>query len=104
MALQRAHCDVALFTSPREALVALVSQTVACDCIVTDFAMPEMTGIDMLLQARAAGVDAPAILITGFADGAPPEMRERARVMTMMEKPLELRAFIETVGWALSSR
>ncbi|MEQ1691286.1 MAG: PAS domain-containing protein [Gemmatimonas sp.] len=102
MALQRAGCDVTLFTSAREALDGLVSGTAACDCIVTDFAMPEMNGIDLLLGARAAGVTVPAIMVTGFADGASVEMRVRAQVTTIVQKPIELRAFVAIVNRALA--
>lgn len=104
VALQRAHHEVQLFTSSRAAMEALTSRAVECDCIVTDFAMPEITGIELLLRIREAGVNTPAIMVTGFADGAPQEARERAQVLAMMEKPVELRAFIETVGLALASR
>ena len=102
MALQRAHYDAHLFTSSRDALEALTSRALECDCIVTDFAMPELNGIDLLVRARGAGIVAPAIMVTGFADGASQEMRARAQVHTMMEKPIELRAFVEMVGVVLA--
>lgn len=104
VALQRAHHEVQLFTSSRKAMDALTTRSVECDCIVTDFAMPEFNGIEMLMRIRAAGIVTPAILVTGFADGASSDMRERAQVMTMMEKPVELRAFVDTVTRALASR
>ncbi|MBL0170207.1 MAG: PAS domain-containing protein [Gemmatimonadaceae bacterium] len=97
MALQRAHYHVTLFTSAGEALAALTHRTVECDCIVTDFAMPELNGIDLLVRAREAGVDVPAIMVTGFAAGASSEMRDRAKVTMIIEKPIELRAFVEMV-------
>lgn len=103
MALQRADYDVTLFSAPGEALEALASRALQCDCIVTDFAMPEMNGIEMLVRARAAGVAVPAIMVTGYADGVSLEMRDRAQVNTMVEKPIELRALVELVHAALAT-
>ncbi len=103
MALQRARYDAHLFTSSPDAVEALVGRSVECDCIVTDFAMPELNGIDLLLRVREAGIGVPAIMVTGFADGASQEMRARAQVHAMMEKPIELRAFVEMVGVVLAA-
>jgi FixJ family two-component response regulator len=44
-------------------------------CVITDVHMPEMTGIDLLIQMRAQGSATPFILITGFPDES---MRARA--------------------------
>ena len=66
--------------------------------------MPELNGIDLLMGARASGISVPAIMVTGFADGASPEQRARAQVHSMMEKPIELRAFVEMVGSVLAGR
>ncbi len=39
------------------------------DLIITDYAMPQMSGGDMLRQAREIRPDIPAIIISGYADG-----------------------------------
>ena len=39
-----------------------------CDLIVTDYAMPLMSGCEMLKQARGIRPAVPAILISGYAD------------------------------------
>ncbi len=102
VALQREHHDVDLFTHAADALESMASSTARYDCIVTDFAMPELNGIDLLVQLRAAGVEAPAILVTGFADGASLDMRQRAGVLTVLEKPIELRTFVRVVHLAMA--
>ncbi|MCC6244356.1 MAG: response regulator [Gemmatimonadaceae bacterium] len=103
VALQRSHYRVTLFTSPTAALDALRAHPDSCDCIVTDFAMPELNGIDLLSRLRADGVQAPAILVTGFADGASYEARERVGIVTTLQKPIELRRFIQAVDSALAT-
>jgi PAS domain S-box-containing protein len=103
VALSRANYDARLFSSAREALKALTVDGLDCDCIVTDLAMPELSGIEMLVALREAGIQAPALLVTGFANGLSPEVRERARVLSIMEKPIELRAFVEMIQVAVST-
>jgi two-component system response regulator FixJ len=103
VALSRANFDARLFGSAREALKALTVDGLECDCIVTDLAMPELSGIEMLVALREAGIQAPALLVTGFANGLSPEVRERARVLSIMEKPIELRAFVEMIQVAVST-
>jgi CheY-like chemotaxis protein len=46
----------------------LAAAPTACDLIVTDYAMPLMSGCEMLKQARGILADIPAILISGYAD------------------------------------
>src|SRR5205085_4375279 len=46
----------------------LADAPAACDLIITDYAMPLMSGCEMLKQARGLLPDVPAILISGYAD------------------------------------
>jgi DNA-binding NtrC family response regulator len=54
------------FNDPRAAAEHLRSQRV--ELIISDFLMPEMDGIELLREARAAQPEAPRILLTGYAD------------------------------------
>ncbi|MDX2084276.1 MAG: ATP-binding protein [Candidatus Melainabacteria bacterium] len=58
--------QVFTFNSPQEALAQLA--TLKPDVILSDFLMPEMTGIEFLSQARQHLPDVTAILLTGYAD------------------------------------
>ncbi len=53
-------------TSPVNALNMLEKTHV--QVIISDFLMPEMNGIDFLVQAKSRIPDMTAILITGYAD------------------------------------
>jgi len=53
-------------SSPVKALNLLAQTRV--QVIITDFLMPEMNGIDFLVQAKSSIPDITAILITGYAD------------------------------------
>ncbi|WP_435333329.1 response regulator [Haloarchaeobius sp. TZWWS8] len=50
-------------TSPAEALAHLAQQP--ADCIVSDYDMPEMNGLELLQAVQERGVDVPFILFTG---------------------------------------
>jgi two-component system, probable response regulator PhcQ len=55
--------DLQSTLSPREALQVLAARSV--NVIVSDFDMPEMSGIDLLIEARRVRPEAVRILLTG---------------------------------------
>lgn len=57
------------------------------DCLVIDYNLPDVNGIDLLVHLRAQGMSSPAIIITSQP---PARMRERAALLgvTIVEKPL----------------
>ncbi|MFW2829921.1 PAS domain S-box protein [Sphingomonas sp. ID0503] len=67
-------------TSGAEALERLGEGAV--DMIVTDYAMPDMTGAQLADAVRAVWPDKPVVLVSGFAelpDGAMPQVRKLAK-------------------------
>ena len=56
-------------------------------CLVLDYKLEALSGLDALEQLRRRGVDLPAILITSYAN---PQLRSRARRLRadVVEKPL----------------
>lgn len=54
--------DVRVETTPAAALEYVTARPV--DCVVSDYEMPETTGIELFEQIRAAGVDVPFVLYT----------------------------------------
>ena len=55
--------DVVYFNSPKEALDYLNENS--RDVIISDFKMPEMTGLEFLTEARKLHPNASMILLTG---------------------------------------
>ncbi|HJP67886.1 MAG TPA: response regulator, partial [Sphingomicrobium sp.] len=51
-----------------EALVLLKNRKCDFDILITDYAMPHLSGVDFLREARLLCPDVPALLITGYAD------------------------------------
>lgn len=56
-------------------------------CLVIDYQMPGMTGLELLARLRSDGVDLPAILITGHPGPLQRRLAAEAGV-TIIEKPL----------------
>ncbi len=56
-------------------------------CLVVDYKLPEMNGLDVLVELRKRKIDLPAILITTHPTS---EVRRRAALagVTLIEKPL----------------
>jgi signal transduction histidine kinase/ActR/RegA family two-component response regulator len=73
------------------------------DLLVTDYAMPGMTGVELIAQARElAGSDLPVILATGYAD-----MAEVASVLgahSILIKPFDISTLAQAVTTALQGR
>lgn len=82
--------------SGRSALVQLAEHRV--DLLLTDYAMPGMTGAELVEQAQLAQPGLKAIIVSGYADlpeGAPLEVPRLAKPFTEVELA---RIIAEVVG------
>jgi two-component system response regulator FixJ len=73
------------FTSAEQLLAA--AGVHAAGCIVSDYSLPGMTGMDMIEALRARGVRVPAIIVTANARGITARA-ERAGVAMVLRKPM----------------
>lgn len=71
-------------------------------CIVTDIRMPEMNGLDMVLELRRRAVAHPVIVLTGHADVSLAVQAMKAGVEDFLEKPFEDEALLRAVRAALA--
>jgi signal transduction histidine kinase len=74
--------------SSAEALRLLDGQLIGWDLLVTDFAMPHMSGIQLVKEARKRHADLPALIITGYAESE--AIGERPDDVAVLAKPFSL--------------
>lgn len=79
---------IATTPDPREALTLL--RAGPFDLLITDYRMPEMTGLDLIREARRLHRDLIGILITGFAWPDAAAEATEAGAYDLMLKPLNI--------------
>jgi len=67
-------------------------------CLITDFRMNDMNGIEILQDLRAKGWQQPAILITAFHGEALMSAARDAGFDVVLEKPLQDQALMAVIG------
>lgn len=82
-----------------EALEAL--RTTKPDLMVVDYAMPDMTGAEVISRARLSVGDLPVILATGYADMA--QVERLAGKLNILRKPFDIAALGDAVHEALEA-
>jgi two-component system response regulator FixJ len=100
-ALELEGLDVRLYPGGEEVLAQ--ADLPVTGCLVVDYFMPAMTGVELVEGLRRRHVALPAILITARAT---PEVRERAvraGFREVLEKPLEDGALVDSTRDALAS-
>lgn len=101
--LEKAGCLVQIFPSSVEALAAARLKPNDFDIVVTDLAMPGISGIDFAETLRFIRPDIPIIITSGFFD-PPTEKRISALGnQTMLPKPFSVESLTQMVQKALST-
>ena len=93
--------DVTEAAGGSELLAKLRADPNGFDCVVSDYAMPDISGTEVVRQARSIREALPAILITGYADSdsistLPNDVRVLTKPFTPEELNLAIAAAIET--------
>jgi CheY-like chemotaxis protein len=100
--LRQSGFDVTCAAGGAEALAAIEKSPDDFDVIVTDFAMPLVSGVEVIRFARSLKADWPAVIITGYADtraiGALPSD------VPLLGKPFKDIELIESIRLAKQSR
>jgi CheY-like chemotaxis protein len=74
------------------------------DVLVLDLLMPRLSGLDALRAMRAAGVAAPAVLLTAITDGSVRALEGAEEVAVVLEKPVSRRALARALARASETR
>jgi CheY-like chemotaxis protein len=75
-------------TSSMKALDIFRAQPDRFDLVITDYTMPDMTGIDLAGKLFKIRPDVPIILYTGQSDASLPERVKKAGIREFLTKPL----------------
>ena len=71
------------------------------DVIVTDFAMPLVSGVDVIRFARNLRSDWPAVIITGYADAE--DIADRPADVPLLAKPFRDKDLVESIFLAIAN-
>ena len=72
-------------------------------CLIVDYYMPTMNGVDLVKCLRRRHVDLPAILITAKATDEMRRNAARAGIRQVLEKPLEDSSLVDSIRGALEA-
>jgi PAS domain S-box-containing protein len=97
--LLNAGFEVTRVATGDEALARLLSGE-RFDAIITDYAMPGLNGIDLLLQAREIDAMLPGMIITGFSN---PDLRLELDEVVILRKPFKRAELLERVHDIINS-
>ncbi|MDP9086107.1 MAG: response regulator [Pseudomonadota bacterium] len=84
--------------SGHDALALLDVADRPCDLIVTDYAMPRLSGTDLVREARSRRARVPALIVTGYADAD--AIGERPADVAILAKPFTLEGLSRAVACA----
>jgi FixJ family two-component response regulator len=99
-ALELEGLDVRLYSGGEEVLAD--AELPALGCLVVDYYMPQMNGVELVDKLRGRHVDLPAILITAKVSEDIRERAARAGFRQVLEKPLEDGSLVDSIRGALA--
>lgn len=85
-----------------QAVELLARDGSGCDLLISDYAMPHVSGTEVIHQARAAAPRLPAIIITGYADAT--SISKRPEDVQVLSKPFSPEQLNAALAAAVSGR
>jgi PAS domain S-box-containing protein len=85
--LEQLRYRVSVFNDPLRALAAVRAAPHAFQAIVADFAMPGLTGVELVRQARTVRPNLPAVIVTGNRGAITPGQHESVAGAQILDKP-----------------
>ena len=73
----------------------------SCDCIITDFNLPGMSGLDLIQLLTARGSTVPVIMVTGRTEPGLKAKAAASGAVCLLMKPFEEDALIDYLERAL---
>jgi CheY-like chemotaxis protein len=89
--------QVSTRTSSREALDLFSTHPEAFDLLITDYTMPQMTGIDLAREVLKIRPDIPIVLCTGYSDRVTEQKAKQTGIREFILKPLKWQNLAQVV-------
>ena len=71
------------------------------DCLILDYHMPNMNGLQLVAELRKRGYGAPIVILTGVSDEIPEEVAAAARIREIVDKFLGGDALLRAIERAI---
>ena len=101
MGLRGLGYSVLSFGSPTQALEVLKAVPFVADLLVTDFTMPELTGLDLAREALKVRPDLRVILMSGYGDQVGTEAALAGGCAAFLTKPIGAQALSQAIRQVL---
>jgi signal transduction histidine kinase/CheY-like chemotaxis protein len=88
--------NVIKVSSGKEALRVLTEE-IKVDLLIIDYNMPEMTGLETIVEIRKLNLDMPVILSSGVADFDTDEIMDKYKINRCVQKPYIFETMLETI-------
>jgi PAS domain S-box-containing protein len=85
-----------------EAMKVLKSRTCDFDLLISDYAMPQLSGTDFLRQAQSLCPDVPALIVTGYAEAE--AIGGRPKGVAILQKPFTAMALESAIAKLCNAR
>ena len=95
---------VTAYTSSLEAMSAIKAAPDKFDLIITDYTMPNLTGLDMVKKLRAADIDLPVVLMSGFFGKNLETAAKEAGISQLLYKPANTHQLSKSIRKALEKQ
>ena len=89
--------QVAVFTNSLEALAALTANPGDFDLVITDYFMPNATGLEVAKRIKQAGIDIPVILISGYLSKEVEKAAREMGISALISKPVNTYHLAQTL-------
>ena len=96
-------CIPTVASDGREAWDKIRPNPMAYDVIVSDYNMPEMTGIDLASNVYQVRPNMPFIISTGFASGFTEKQAEDLGISSILQKPYVIQQLKDAIVDAVTS-
>ncbi|MEM8767314.1 MAG: response regulator [Pseudomonadota bacterium] len=96
--LRRAGYEVLTANSGRQAMALFAEHADQIDMLITDLAMPEMTGEELIAKLRRTHPDLPVLLMSGYSRAAVSDSLTKLPTIAFLQKPFLLSELVACVA------